>query len=205
MRRAPAAQLDTFLPLLQQTLENLRAGAWWLSAEERRFHDAELRRLLQHAGAPTPVPADVRFGDLDAIAHLVRRSPPSRRDTATHTFERGTRGAFLIVWAPSATDPEQWMGMAVSTQPLADLLGPVLTSLQSGQPFRVEVRDDDDNPVWSQATEVADGGQVEALRTVPGWKLVFSSPTNLTGIDQRRWLWYGFIGLLLVMLMTAWR
>ena len=146
--------------------------------------------------------ADVRLRDLDAIDHLVRRSPPSRRNTATHAFERGTREAFLIVWDPSATDPEQWMGVALSAQPLADMLEPVLTSLLGGQPFRVEIRDADDNQVWSQATEIAAGGQVEELRTVPGWRLVFS-PTDLTRTAQRRWLWYGFIGLLLVTLMTG--
>lgn len=203
VRRAPAAQLHTFLPLLRQTLENLRAGAWWLSADERRFHDAELRRLLQHAGAPTPVPVDPRIGELEAIEHLVRRSPPSRRDTATRVFERGTRGALLIVWAPSATDPEQWRGVAMSTQPLADLLDPVLASLLRGQPFRVEMRDADDSPLWRPATEMAEVGHVEELRSVPGWKLAFSVPTALTGIDQRLWLWYGFIGLLLVMLLTG--
>ena len=36
-----------------------------------------------------------------------------------------------------------------------------------------------------------------------GWKLVFSAATALTGINQRLWLWYGFIGLLLVMLLTG--
>ena len=201
--RVPPADLDRFTPLLEDTLASVRAGAWWLSAEERRFHDAELRRLLQHAGATDPVSADARFDALDAIATLVQRSPPSRRDAATRIFERDPRGALLIVWVPVATDSEQWIGVALSPEPLADVLEPVLVSLLSGEPFRAELRDAADTSLWSPAMRVAEVGQVEQLRAVPGWQLAFSDPSEPTGIDQQRWLWFGFIGLLLVMLLTG--
>ncbi len=94
------------------------------------------------------------------------------------------------------------MGVAVSRQPLADVLEPVLTSLLSGQPFGAEIRDSDDEPLGGQLTAI-EAWHVEELLAVPGWKLVFSGPADLTGIDQRRWLWYGFIGLLLVVLLTG--
>ena len=203
VQRAPAEDLRAFISLLQQTLDNLRAGAWWLSAEERRFHDRELQRLLRHVGSPPAVPADARFGELEAIEHLVHRSPPSRRDAVTRAFERGTRGAFLFVWSPRATDPERWSGVALSQPRLADVLEPVLTSLLSGQPFVAAIRDAEDDPLWSQRSDMADGWHVEELRTVPGWKLAFSGPTGVTGLDQRQWLWYGFIVVLLVVLLTG--
>ena len=120
-----------------------------LSAEERRFHDTELQRLLQHAGAQTTVPADARFAEVAAIAHLVRRSPPSRRDAATRVFERSPGGAFLLVWLPRATDPARWSGVALSEQRLADILEPVLGSLLRGLPFVAAVRDPDDDPLWN--------------------------------------------------------
>jgi len=47
------------------TLEALRAGRWWLSYDERRFHDEELRRAL--AQTPDPV-----LDELAAIDRIVR-------------------------------------------------------------------------------------------------------------------------------------
>ena len=149
VRGAPEEDRTAFIPLLRQTLVNVQAGTWWLSAEERRFHDTELQRLLQHAGAQTTVPADARFAEVAAIAHLVRRFPPSRRDAATRVFERSTGGAFLLVWLPRATDPARWSGVALSEQRLADILEPVLGSLLRGLPFVAAVRDPDDDPLWN--------------------------------------------------------
>ena len=203
VRRAPADDLTAFIPLLRQTLANLRAGTWWLSADERRFHDAELQRLLRHAGSHRTVPADARFAEVETIEQLVRRSPPSRRDAATRASERGTRGTFLLVWSPRATDPERWTGVALSQQRLAEILEPVLGSLLSGQPFGAAIRDPEANPLWSQRRDIADAWHVEELRTVPGWTLAFSGPTSVIGLDRRQWLWYGFIGLLLVMLLIG--
>ena len=203
VRRAPAEDRTAFIPLLRQTLANVRAGTWWLGADERRFHDTELQRLLRHAGSHRAVPADARFAEVEAIEQLVRRSPPSRRDAATRAFERGTRGAFLLVWSPRATDPERWSGVALSQQRLADILEPVLGSLLSDQPFGAMIRDPEANPLWSQRRDIADAWHVEELHTVPGWTLAFSGPTSVIGLDRRQWLWYGFIGLLLVMLLTG--
>ncbi len=47
------------------TLEAVRSGRWWLSYDERRFHDEELRRRLAHSPDP-------RLDELVAIDRIVR-------------------------------------------------------------------------------------------------------------------------------------
>jgi hypothetical protein len=92
-----------FIPLIDQTLDSLRRGRWWLSFDERRFYDDELRRLLESAGRPTT--DDARLDELANISRIVRMSPPSRRDTATRSFERDENLGILLVWLPVEPKP----------------------------------------------------------------------------------------------------
>ncbi len=57
-----SAPADT---VLAATLESLRSGRWWLSYDERRFNDEELRRRLAHSPDP-------RLDELAAIDRIVR-------------------------------------------------------------------------------------------------------------------------------------
>ncbi len=67
----PAAQRPRFVPLLQATLDGLRAGRWLCSFEERRFYDGELRRLLELASArPGSIEVSSELARLQICSHL---------------------------------------------------------------------------------------------------------------------------------------
>ena len=175
-----AAQTDRarFRPLLEATLENLRAGRWWLSYEERRFHDEELRRLLALVGAGPGMSEDAHLAELAAVERVVGRLAPRLREGPLRHFEAGV----LVLW------PGAQHGVAIAQPRLASLLGAVLAPLL---------------PSGAVVREGQGGVNAAALRALPGWELAFRSPAATGWFDQRRLLWYGFICLLVIMLMAG--
>jgi signal transduction histidine kinase len=200
VEQAPNEKRARFIPLLEQTIEGLRNGRWWLSYDERRFYDAELRRLLESASSSLHSSEDARLEDLAAIEQMVRQLPPSRRDAVTRSFERGQRGAFLIIWLPSERESDVWAGVAISQQRLSDLLDAALAPLLRGQPFGAAIRDRKGNLVWGTLPNIR---HTEALPTLPEWQLVFGGLTDEGWMNQRLLLWYGFILLLVLMLLVG--
>jgi signal transduction histidine kinase len=171
-----------------------------LSYEERRFYDAELRRLLESTGSSRRFPDDTRLDELKAIERIARQSPPSRRDTVTRSFERGERGAFLILWLPSSREADVWLGIAIPQGRLQNLLDDALAPLLSGQPFSAAIRDRKGDIVWGTLPNIR---HVEALRTLPEWELAFSGLTSAGWTNRRLLLWYGFILLLVMILLVG--
>jgi len=58
-------------------------------------------------------------------------------------------------------------------------------------------------PAGAVAREGQGGVNAVLLRAITGWELAFSSPAETGWFDQRRLLWYGFICLLVIMLMAG--
>ncbi len=202
--RLSEGRRPAFMPLLEGTLENLRAGQWWLSYDERRFYDEELRRLFERSGGPL-LSGDARLDEMAAVDEIVRKSPPVRRDAITRNFDRGEHGAFLIVWA-AGEDRGGWLGLAISESKLGPIIDACLEPLLAGIQSRPAIRDAQGRLVWGESTGPL---HAEPLLAVPGWELTFSTSTRAGWIDRRRVLWLGFVMGLVVMLMagvamTAW-
>jgi signal transduction histidine kinase len=203
VEQLPAEQRAPFAPLLHQTLENLRRGRWWLSYDERHFYDTELRRLLPSGAAHQQLAEDARLAELAAIVRIVRRSPPVRRDGTTRSFDREGQDCFLLFYAPSPNATNEWQGWALDSAQIAATINTTLPPLLSGHPFAVALRDAQGNILWSNTPDNIAVSLGEPLRSMNGWEIVFSAPVHQGWGRQRAWLWYGFIVLLIVMLLAG--
>lgn len=190
----PAGQRERFVPLLQATLDGLRAGRWWLTYEERNFYDGEIRRLIKMTGLPTPA-QDPRLADWISIEHLVRQVHPS-----TSPSDLNPAAAYLIIWSRRLSGA--WNGTAIPRSRLTGLIGSGLNPLFSNQLFGAAVSQLKGSIIWSHGFPRRDGptGITMPLRAVEGWELVFWAPDR-SALDLRRLLWYGFT-LLMVMTMA---
>jgi signal transduction histidine kinase len=197
----PAGDRPRFAPLIAATLQGLHEGRWWLSADERRFYDRELRSLLEKAGGAVSR-ADARFAEVEAIEQIVRQSPPSRRNAPTRTIERGSGGTMLVLWIPSTTQPDVWMGGASTMESAGSFLGPSLGRLFAGQPFTGGLRQSGGGIIWTNGAD-APVWRSEPLATIPGWEMVFSGPAAHPAFARQQWLWYSFVSLLLVMMLAG--
>lgn len=197
----PAHERAAFTPLLRATLDGVRSGRWWLSADERRFYDKQLRALLEHARAAAP-PGDERFAELTEIDQVVRQFPPARRDRASHGVERGPSTAFLMVWTPLEADADAWKGIAVSQRRAVTIVGPLLARFFDGQPFGGAVRGASGELLWRRGTAPA-SWHSEPLRSLRGWEIAFTQATDAQGFVRREWLWYGFISVLFLTLLAG--
>ena len=200
--RAPE-QRRAFLPLIRGSQSALREGRWWLSAEERRFYDRELTRMVKEAGggtvSDTDGPPANRLTQLTEIEQVVRQSPPSRRDMPSYGVERGARTAYLMIWSPYDAAAREWRGLAVPQERASLLIGPPLERLFAGLSFQAVVRDTGGGRVWGPPlTDRV--WRTEALRAIRGWEIAFTGPSKSGQIARRQRLWYGFIGLLLIVL-----
>lgn len=203
IERLPNAEQPRFLILLQQTLESLRASRWWLSYDERRFYDSELRRLLASIGSQKPLDGDEQLDELAAIEQILRQAPPRSRNGVSRSFERVERRAFLVLLVPQAGAPDVWHGLAIPQPRITELLNRVLGPLLSGQSFRATVRETQGAIVWGQMPENARVWNVAGLPSIGGWELAFTGPSETGWLDQQRLLWYGLILFLLLMLMVG--
>lgn len=189
-----------FSSLASRTIENLRKGRWSLSYDERAFYDSQLRQTIENIEGKR-LPDDATLRDLVAIEHVVRGLSPTKSNELNPSFERAkVNGAgYLIAWSKGG-DSGTRAGLAIPEDRLASLLDSVLSSLLSSQPFSVELRDAQGLSVWGKVQTNAP--HIEQLRGVRGLEVAFSGLTGSPWLDQRQLLWFGFI-LLLIILMIA--
>lgn len=196
------SERSRFIPLLEQSLASLRSGRWWLSYDERQFYDGELRRLLASVNPNQHAVEDDRLRAMAALERIVRAALPSRRDATTRSYE----GGFLLLWSPAQRAPEAWNGLALAQRQMAELIEAALTPLLAGQPFAVVLRETNGEVLWSRLAGNSPPMHTAALRSVVGWELVFSLPnqsSQRSWPEQRELLWYGFILLLVVLLLIG--
>ncbi|MCI0489851.1 MAG: ATP-binding protein [Blastocatellia bacterium] len=200
VEQLPADERLPFAALLEQAMENLRGGRWWLSYDARRFYDAQLRSLLESAGSNAHATEDVRLDEMAAVERMVRNSPPSRRDGATRSFDQRDGRAFLFLWLPSDDNPDVWTGAAFSERDMASLLDSVLSPLLGDQPYRAAIRGAEGKILWGGLTDQERSPHAEALRSISGWEMVFSLSPYATGTGRAEALWYGLIALLVAVM-----
>ena len=101
----PARQ--RFTPLLEQTLDSLRAGRWWLNRDQRRVYDRELRRWLAEADPARPaIGTDDRLKAIDRVAPLVRAAFDEIQRRPPRANRRGGPTARILVWTrPGPASP----------------------------------------------------------------------------------------------------
>lgn len=203
LEQLPAQQRASFAGVVRQTLEHLRQGDWWLSEDERHFYDAELRRLLQSVDASPPLANDARLAELTALARIIHRALPLRRDGVVRSFEREAQQSFLLFYAPSSQASDVWQGRALAAAQMTAVLKTTLTPLFAGQSFAASLRTAQGDILWSNLPENTTVSAIEPLRSISGWEIGFSSPAQHGWGAQRAWLWYGFILLLVVMLLAG--
>ena len=203
VERLPHAEQARFIPLLERTLANLRHGQWWLSYDERRFYDAELRRLLTSVDSSKHFSEDQRLAELASLERIVHGLLPMQRDAIARSFERDNQNAFLILCLPSSRQPETWLGLAISQRRLKELLDGVVSPLLLSQSFGAVIRDAQGEAIWSKLPNDTRISQTESLRAVRGWEMAFSGASVARWFDQRQALWYGFILLLIIMLLVG--
>ena len=191
-----------FVALIERTRAALRSGKWWLSAAERGFYDEELRRLLTaaHGGVLDAREPD-RLVELTDIERVIRQSPPSRRDAPSYAVERGSGSGFLMVWSPYDAATQHWSGLAVPQEHASVLIEPPLARLVAGLPFQAAIRDAEGGAVSGSVLSAA--WRAEPLQAVRGWEIVFTGPSESAALARRQWLWYGFIGVLLMVLFAG--
>lgn len=188
-----------FTGLFQETLEGLRSGRWWLSYEARRFHDRELRRLIEVVRKGAAPGKDPRLEGLAAMAELIRQSTPYLPDRPTQKYGIVASGPILLEWVPSTRDADTWIGAGALGPSLADWLSDTLAPFLAGQGMTAAVRDGSGELLWGRVVEAS---HREALSVVPGWEIVLSNPAA-EGWPDRQLLWYGLILMLIVMLVAG--
>ncbi len=195
-----------FLPLVAATLEELRAGRWWLHADQRRAYDAELRSVLRDSGRPGTLPeADSRFEQLSRLDVLLRKPATERAATQRAALVKTDSGSVLLVWEATTADRLSRPGVALFGAPIAALFDSTLGPLVANHDFHTALRDDHGTSIWGDVDD-AQVSQAVALESVDGWELAFTGPTvPVSG----RLVNYGLVLLPIVMLasglvMTAW-
>lgn len=201
--KLPGEKRVRFALLVEQTLKNLRNARWWLSPDERRFYDRELRNLLESAGSTSRWADDARLDELAVIEEIIRGSPPTRRDAPTRSFDRVEHSSSLIINLPSSHDANVWIGVALDGDRVANLLNEVLGPLSSGQSFNSAIRDAQGKVIWGKLPDDSLSSQTVGLHVMSGWEMAFGGATDIRWIDQKRLLWYGFIIVLVVTLVAG--
>ena len=198
MDRLPSQEQGRGIPVLEQTLNSLRSGRWWLSYDERRFYEREISRLLESAGHELVKPGG-NIEELAAVEQIIRQSQPPPSEAPARSYQRNQYGGFLIIWLPRS-ERQQSSGLALSEGDLSLFLNGIVAPVLSHQLFGATLRDHDGRKLWGNANNV---GHSEPLRSVRGWELGFETFKPAGLIDQRQLLWYGFILLLIVMLTSG--
>lgn len=202
--RVPDSQRARFLPLVQQTLRRMREGTWLLAFDVRRFYDSELRRLIATSNADTArIEDDPVLAELQAIERVVRRSPPSGRDTPLRINEREGSGTLLFLWWPARDRGHTRAGLALSNGDVTALIEQTVRPLLARQSFDAMLRDEHGQVIWSSGAAAASPAQIMQIRAVRGWELAFVAPAGTGVLDERLLLWYGLIVLLVSMLAAG--
>jgi len=196
VRDLPAPLAAQCRPFVTATLAELRGGRWWLSYQERRLRDTELRDTLAAMGVPRPTD-DPLLAEAGDIERIVRRATPFPRDGQARLYRRERADAYLLVTSPRPGSANAWSGTALATDSLSGLLQRSLDPIKNNVSYPLALTDSSKRVLWG--APVGGGPQRSfPLRSVGGWELRSGQP--LPGIGSRRFLWYAFVAFLFLML-----
>lgn len=193
----PPAQASAALPFLRSTLTELRSGRWWLDYQQRKLYDFELCALISTSAGSAPV-EDSRLNRIGVIERAIRRAAPFRRDSPSRLTIGDSAATVLLVVNPETGDSAGWRGTAISGPDLSALAEETLGPIAKTFSFPLALADPAGHSLWGKVS----GGipRTLPLRAVPGWQLLVGEPLFDSGRFQRS-LWYGFLALLLAMLV----
>jgi signal transduction histidine kinase len=168
---ATPSELRRLQPLLTRTHQNLRAGRWWMSLDERRSYDSALIRWRQRID-PEATAAD---GDGELLAELQRVAGAvtmalSDRRFGPRAAEIAPDGEWLLLWNPPAHSGRRWSGAALPRRAWHAAVDRALSPLVTGQPFSVTLWHGSTR-VWSSASAPAGSRDAVALAAFPGWSV----------------------------------
>ena len=199
-----------FIPLLQEALQNLRRGRWWLELFQRRAYDAALRRwLAEPARVGSATGPDERLDTLRAAAELIAEGFDEnlRLGGRAQVVGQGAQRTMLL-WTPPTEDAKLWTGVAIPGRRASELFAEVIEPLQKDLSFRVALRDQH-AVLWGHVTERSDPDNVQPIPSIPGWALVFGEIERPAVTPWRRVLNYARVVFPMVvlacgLLMTGW-
>ncbi len=197
--RLPLGDAAACGPFLADVLAQLRAGRWWLSYQQRRLYDAEVRTAIAAIGGAAPGD-DARLAEMAASERIVRQvapfgregvaRPPAHDGRSLHWTEGDGDAQFLLV-------TRGWAGVALSGQRLTGFLQTGLGHIHKTVPYPFAVADSSGHLLWGDATALK-GKASFPLRVVSGWE--FHAGEYAPGNERRQFLWYAFLALLLMTL-----
>lgn len=188
-----AAETSSDAALVRLTLDRLRAGAWWLSYEERLFHDAELSRALSFRGSK--VDPDLRLAELADLGPALVRAAPRLLAGDSRMYASGRGKAYLLI----APDPER--GQAIPADRLGSAFGPQLASALAETAEYTTLRHSASGAVlWQGAPQTKPLTSQRTLTAVPGLDLAFSGAASEKTLRMQQILWYFYIAVLLLTL-----
>jgi signal transduction histidine kinase len=194
----PSNELAKFIPFIESTLARLREGHWWLSYDERRFYDDQLRRILDRIGRH--LEEDPELNRLAATERVIRATPPAARDASPFFEATQTRGV-LIAWSSGETKTAAHDGFAVSEEALSAMLDTILPTLLVGQSFSAEVRDANGRGIWGNLQGKPTAS--EPLHAARGLEIAFSGLTGSRWFNQKQLMWLAFILVLIAMMIAG--
>lgn len=200
--RLPGEGQRELVPVVVQLREDLHKGTWWLSDSERAFYDRALLGMIQNLDPSVELELDSTLLELTHINSAVRASPPSRRNEVTSTFVRTEHGGFLFVWTPDDADPDVWTGVALSENELRARLDAELATLMEGREYDLEIRDARGESISGEPLGDDHFWNTTGSREIRELEFAFTAP-SMIGSQPVSLLWYGFVGLLVVVLMTG--
>jgi signal transduction histidine kinase len=195
-------------PVLERTLRELRSGRWWLTLDQRRAYDAELRRWLFEARSNHSVGHDAKLESLGATATIVRsRFADMRRQPPRAQMETTATGRTLLIW-DRAGNPgsSRWSGVVIAPPRSDAVLAAAVEPVLKNQPFH-PVLQDPRAVLWGTApANTAEGRRSIPLESIGGWSLAFDAappPSPDRFLNYFRVL-FPIVVLACGLAMTAW-
>jgi len=179
-------------PAVIEALESLRAGQWWLSVEQRKAYDQELRTMLRGIGGQ-PV-TDTHVVTLERLEGLVR--------SAVTRMTPSTRAALLpddmlLIWRGSDNTNGVRPGVILEVRTLATHLDSVAASVTAPANRPASIVDGNNGVVWGATP--ARVSTWETFPAVPGWRAAFDQAEGGGG-TRRRLLLYSLVFFVLLVL-----
>jgi len=197
----PESNSDIYLPQVRRVMQHVRSGMWWLSQSERQFYHSLLQRLVSEIDTSQTVVHDDALAELASVEAALRLSTPTRRDRTTHAFVVNENHAFLIIWSPAESGPDEWNGVVFNQANLDARLDRILSPLLSEQPFETELRDASNRHVWGSFSTGRAELQRVGSRVVREWEYVFGG--LIPSAFRSDVISYGVIALLIVMMLSG--
>ncbi len=206
----PLPARQHFSSLLEQALQELRRGRWWLNLPQRSVYDAELRRWLMEGGSGgINLGPDERLSAIGDTAALIARSfDESQRVPPRAQVVRTGRERTLLVWTRPTQASMPWSGVAIRPERAETLFAAAIAPLLKDQPFRAALRDQY-SVLWGNVSLNANPDNLHPLQSIPGWTLAFADIQRPFATSSHQLLNYARVVFPVVVLacglvMTAW-